>query len=184
MPLKISWPPKYIKNCTACHLSDTRRNVVHGKGYGCWRKGLLFIGEAPGRTEDALGEPFVGPSGTLFREMLKDSGIKDYYITNSILCRPVDSDGKDRMPISSEVYACKPNVNKIIHLVTPRIICFIGKVSAKYYGKAFQDINKFSIVHPAFVLRNGGRYSYMYLDVVKVLKNIKKQYDLIFQEDK
>ena len=46
------------KNCNACSLSNTRNNVVFGKGNQ--KAKILIIGEAPGKDEDLSGEPFVG----------------------------------------------------------------------------------------------------------------------------
>lgn len=34
---------------------------------------LLFIGEAPGVSEDALGQPFIGPAGKLLDQLIKSS---------------------------------------------------------------------------------------------------------------
>ena len=56
------------KNCHACSLSNTRNNVVFGKGNQ--KAKILIIGEAPGKDEDLSGEPFVGRAGKLLNEIL------------------------------------------------------------------------------------------------------------------
>ncbi len=56
------------KYCNKCSLSETRNNVVFGKG--SQEAKILIIGEAPGRDEDQTGEPFVGRAGKLLNEIL------------------------------------------------------------------------------------------------------------------
>ena len=56
------------KNCYACPLSNTRNNVVFGKGNQ--KAEVLIVGEAPGKDEDLSGEPFVGRAGKLLNEIL------------------------------------------------------------------------------------------------------------------
>ena len=47
---------------------------------------LALVGEAPGETEERLGEPFVGSSGKLLDQMLQSSGInrRQCYVTNVV----------------------------------------------------------------------------------------------------
>jgi len=47
--------------CTRCELSLRRQRVVIGSGPTDAR--VVVVGEAPGRTEDEGGEPFIGRSG-------------------------------------------------------------------------------------------------------------------------
>ena len=48
-------------DCNSCRLARTRTNIVAGKGPTS--AAVAFIGEAPGKDEDARGEPFVGRAG-------------------------------------------------------------------------------------------------------------------------
>jgi len=50
-----------VISCTKCKLCKSRKNAVPGNGSGKAR--LMFIGEAPGKNEDKIGEPFVGFAG-------------------------------------------------------------------------------------------------------------------------
>ena len=54
---------------------------------------LAIVGEAPGVEEEIAGIPFVGPSGKMLIEALRDNGIqrKDVYITNVVKYRPPDN---------------------------------------------------------------------------------------------
>jgi uracil-DNA glycosylase len=57
--------------CKKCPLHTTRSNVVFVRGtLPC---DILFIGEAPGVSEDTIGKPFIGPAGKLLDQMIEDS---------------------------------------------------------------------------------------------------------------
>ena len=45
---------------------------------------IVFVGEAPARSEMITGKPFSGPAGFVFNECLESAGIlrSDCYITN------------------------------------------------------------------------------------------------------
>lgn len=51
---------------------------------------ILLIGEAPGREEEIAGIPFVGTSGRLLDEMLKEANIlrREVFFTNVLFTRP------------------------------------------------------------------------------------------------
>lgn len=56
------------QNCQACPLHQNRTQVVTFRGDNpC---DVLLVGEAPGRSEDALGEPFVGEAGYCLKEII------------------------------------------------------------------------------------------------------------------
>ena len=48
-------------SCDRCSLSQKRHQVVIGRGNT--RPDIAIVGEAPGKQEDKLGQPFVGDSG-------------------------------------------------------------------------------------------------------------------------
>ena len=66
----------------------------------------MFVGEAPGATEDELGRPFVGRAGKLLGELLAEAGLvrEDVWITNVVKARPP----KNRDPKAPEVAHCMP----------------------------------------------------------------------------
>ncbi len=79
-------PYTQIKTCPVKSMGCTR--LVFGEGNPDAK--LVFIGEAPGRDEDAMGRPFVGRSGQLLTKSLKMVGLdrSEVYITNIVKCRP------------------------------------------------------------------------------------------------
>lgn len=179
--------PVGIKNCTQCSLSRTRQNVVLGRGN--IPATVLFMGEAPGETEDLLGTPFIGKSGRLFKLMLQDANndseysIPKYFITNTVLCRPVAyNENKksymNRQPTIHEVLKCKRNVFSIIKTVRPKIICFIGKEAEKYYLKDLKNLRCYEIMkiqHPSFLLRTGAQSSPYYGTNIRYLTELFKK---------
>jgi uracil-DNA glycosylase family 4 len=115
--------PKCFK-CDRCGLSKTRRNLVGGDGNG--NSKLVFLGEAPGDTEDREGVPFVGRSGKLLRKLISKNGIKDFYITNVVKCRPPNN----RLPTTEEIATCKQILD--IELESGRkVIVALGKTASE-----------------------------------------------------
>jgi len=75
------------KICTRCpELAATRKTVVFGAGNA--DADLMFVGEAPGASEDEQGVPFVGRAGKLLETLLGEIGIerKDVFIANVLKC--------------------------------------------------------------------------------------------------
>ena len=91
--------------CTSCNLSETRKNVVVGKGNESAQ--VVIIGEGPGEQEDITGLPFVGRAGKMLDTALSSVDIdplEDCYITNIVKCRPPNN----RKPSAGESEACMP----------------------------------------------------------------------------
>lgn len=173
-----------ISQCKQCKLYKSRYNVVIGRGEIPAK--VLFLGEAPGATEDIIGRPFIGKIGALLTKMIEDAKeecvqpFPSYFITNTILCRPVVYSAKyktniNREPDVSEVLKCKRNILSIIRSVDPKIICFVGKEAEKYYYNDLRSIRKYKIkkiMHPAYLLRTGGLSSPYYGTNIRYLTEI------------
>ena len=148
---------RIIGDCTKCGLCKIRRNIVIGRG--SIPAGVLCIGEAPGNSEDVVGMPFFGRSGKLLDSMLEQAGFNvPYYITNTILCHPSDKvGGNNEEPTEEQVFACRDNLVTIYNAVRPELTIFVGKIAESWYKKIFKP--NVTILHPAFLLRTGGRAS-------------------------
>jgi uracil-DNA glycosylase len=75
------------QKCVRCQeLASTRKNVVFGAGNA--DADLMFVGEAPGASEDEQGLPFVGAAGKLLEKLLGEIGLerKDVFIGNTLKC--------------------------------------------------------------------------------------------------
>lgn len=106
--------------CRRCILHEGRRRVVMGRGdVPC---DLLIIGQAPGKVEDEMGEPFRGPAGRLFDRVLRPHADVKLYIANLVGCYPP----RDRAPKAVEVEACTPRLDAIIETVRPWAVLLIG----------------------------------------------------------
>jgi len=113
--------------CTKCKLHQGRQTVVFGEGSP--HAEVLFVGEAPGATEDRTGRPFVGEAGQLLDRILTGAmGLQrqDVYIANVNKCRPPGN----RAPEADEVAACLPFLRQQIALLRPRVIVCLGRTAA------------------------------------------------------
>jgi uracil-DNA glycosylase family 4 len=90
----------------------------------------LFVGEAPGQSEDLQGEPFVGAAGKFLDNLLSQIGFSraDVFITNVVKCRPP----RNRDPSPREVETCTPYLNRQISVIRPRFIVTLGNHSTAY----------------------------------------------------
>jgi uracil-DNA glycosylase len=116
-----------VRDCTRCPLHQGRTNAVFGAGNADAE--LMFIGEAPGASEDRLGLPFVGAAGKLLDKLLAEIGLdrKDVWIGNVLRCRPPDN----RDPQPREIEACQDYLFEQVRLIEPTVICTLGNFSTK-----------------------------------------------------
>ena len=124
---------KEIAVCQRCDLARSRTHTVPGEGPE--NAEIMFIGEAPGFHEDRQGRPFVGAAGKFLDELLASIGLTrdDVYICNVIKCRPPGN----RDPLSDEIAACRPFLDKQIELIQPKLIVTLGRYSmARYFPNA------------------------------------------------
>jgi uracil-DNA glycosylase family 4 len=150
----------------ACPLESVRTKLVFGAGNA--NADLMFVGEAPGASEDQQGLPFVGRAGQLLNQLLGEIGIQrsDVFITNVICCRPPGN----RDPLPEEIDACKPYLYKKVELIEPKVICTLGNFATKLLTGSPSGITKvhgrpqerevggrvvqlFPLFHPAAALR-------------------------------
>ena len=118
-----------VSGCERCpDLVASRSRIVDGTGPA--DADLLFVGEAPGANEDEQGEPFVGRSGDVLDDTLRDVGLDraDVRITNCVRCRPPDN----RDPRTDELENCRPYLNAEIQRVDPELLITLGKVPAEH----------------------------------------------------
>ena len=100
---------------------------------------IALVGEAPGATEERLGEPFVGESGDVLNKLLHQAGIlrTECYINNVIKERPPDNDikhfinVKDKSPkITSEGERYIEQLKAELNSCSANIIVALGQVPA------------------------------------------------------
>ncbi len=177
---------KWFQKC-ACELKKTATQPVPGDGNP--KAEIVFIGEAPGKSEDEQGIPFVGAAGKFLNEMLAEIGLKreNIYITNIVKYRPPNN----RDPLPEEKDACREWLLEELNFIDPKLIIFLGrhsmndffpaeKISAihgKLLIKKFAKLNTkhfFPLYHPAAALYNGGMRETLMQDFKKIPKVLKK----------
>lgn len=157
--------------CPHCTTATYHRQTVFGEGNASAQ--IVFVGEAPGETEDELGRPFVGRAGQKLEEMIKAMGLsrEEVYIANALKSRPPDN----RTPLQHEVDACGPYLMAQLLAIRPQVIVTLGGPATKLVlgetqgitrlrglwrswtppqGSGLAEIAVMPTYHPAYVLRN------------------------------
>ena len=170
---------KQAQECHLCQLSKSRTQVVFGEGNE--NADIMFVGEAPGMSEDTSGKPFAGKSGDMLTKMIENVLLisrQDVYITNIVKCRPANN----AVPSPSEAHSCHPYLLKQIELIKPKIIIALGETAYHYLSGDdstiedvrgnMQELHGYKLMptyHPSFLLRNPSAKK----DVLEDLKIVK-----------
>ena len=169
--------------CKDCVLHERRKQAVFARGNP--RAELVFVGEGPGRDEDARGEPFVGAAGQLLDKMIAAMGFRqdEIYICNVVKCRPPDN----RTPRPEEALACARFLRPQLQLVAPKIIVALGRCAAEHLGVAqatgpwrgrwgrYQDTPVLPTYHPAFLLRSPQFKKVVWQDLQQVMARFGRE---------
>lgn len=177
---------KWMEECE-CELKKTATQAVPGDGNA--NAGIVFIGEAPGKSEDAQGRPFVGAAGKFLAEMLSIIDLKreDIYITNIVKYRPPNN----RDPLPEEKSACREWLLEELQIISPKLIVFLGRhamnnffpalqiseTHGKLLIKSFKGMSTkyfFPLYHPAAALYDGSMREVLIADFKKIPKVLEK----------
>lgn len=168
--------------CTACALSQGRKNLVFGVGREDAE--VIFVGEGPGEQEDLKGEPFVGPAGQLLDTMLEIIGLdrSRVYIANIVKCRPPHN----RDPLNIEQAACRTWLDRQIALINPKIIVCLGRIAAmamiredfritREHGQWYERDGRrlMATYHPSALLRDPAKRPDAFMDLRELRKEIR-----------
>jgi len=138
--------------CQRCQLCKTRRQVVLMRGKV--PAPILFIGEAPGASENVIGRPFVGPAGKLLDKIIAEAMPNwEFAMTNLVGCIPVENGSKLVEPPRKSIETCQERLEEAVELVNPRMVVYVGKLAAKHRVKANKYTHEVEIIHPAAILR-------------------------------
>ena len=150
-----------IENCKICKIGKSGKSVP---GEGNPQAKIVFIGEAPGKQEAAIGRPFIGRSGQLLRGLIREIGLRedDVYITSPVKYLP------DRgTPTSEDIAHGRIHLMKQFAVIQPKIVVLLGRVAAegvlemkvavsKEHGQIIAEqngIKYYLTYHPAAALR-------------------------------
>jgi DNA polymerase len=130
---------------------------------------ILFIGEGPGYWEDQKGIPFVGNAGALLNQLLQSIKVprEEVFVTNVVHHRPPGN----RDPLPEELLAYGKYLDRIIEVITPKVIVTLGRFSmgkflpgvkiTSVHGKSYainwrgEKLVVVPMFHPAAALRSG-----------------------------
>lgn len=147
-------------------MSRTRDTVVFPRG--SVPADVVFVGMAPGDSEDVSGKPFEGPAGHLMDRIIDRAGLNDgrfrYALTNLVLCRPYTADGVEKVdePESDHVLACKGRLEEFLRIARPRLVVAVGKQPGEWLEPGYKNnvelppgAKLLKIVHPSHLLKGG-----------------------------
>lgn len=170
-------------DCLRCPLAAGRQHLVFGEG--AVPADLMFVGEGPGEQEDLQGRPFVGRAGELLTKMIEAMGLSRdrVFIANVVKCRPPGN----RDPEPGEVTACLPVLQAQIHLVRPRVLVSLGRVSAQTLlqtatpisrlrgrWQRFGGVDLMPTFHPAYLLRSPEKKKEAWQDLQLVMERLRE----------
>lgn len=142
------------------------------KPYGNFKKKVMFIGEAPGKTEDERGKPWQGDMGNMLKTALGTLGFdlfRDGISLNACNCRPPHN----KTPEDHQIEACRKRVQKAIKKYKPNVIILLGysavqSVIGKYWLKNLGKMGRWTgwvipdqnynawicpVFHPSYISR-------------------------------
>jgi uracil-DNA glycosylase len=168
-----------VRTCTRCRLHEQRTLAVPGEGHPSTE--VMFVGEGPGRDEDAQGRPFVGESGKLLTRLIASLGWRrdEVYITNVVKCRPPGN----RDPQADEIAACAPFLRRQLAVLDPAVVVTLGRFSLATFrpgeriGQAHgssrdaspasgaEGAQAFAMYHPAYAVRDPRNEATLFDDI-------------------
>lgn len=130
-------PGKKHPDCLQCGLfNGTAAEPLSSPFMAVWQhpkygveNPVLIVGEAPAGNDDLRGRQFVGKSGTLLRETLKENGVDPLTCAyqNAVRCRPP----KNKLPGNKPAKFCKQFLAHDIEVLRPSWIIVLGKTAAQ-----------------------------------------------------
>ncbi|MFM7052329.1 MAG: uracil-DNA glycosylase family protein [Planctomycetota bacterium] len=142
----------HAAQCPHCTTATAHTRLVFGEGNP--DADLMFVGEAPGETEDQLGRPFVGRAGEKLDEMISAMGLRreDVYIANVLKSRPPDN----RTPLRHEVEQCGPYLLAQVGIIRPKAIVTLGGPASKLLLRSELGITRLRGMFGALEISSGG----------------------------
>lgn len=151
------------KEIEACEICKEEKNGLAVPGEGNPDADIVFIGEAPGKTEARTGRPFIGRSGQLLRSLIREAGLleEEVYITSPVKYLP------DRgTPTPKDIAHGKTHLDKQFAVINPKAVVLLGSVAVQgvlgrkipvktEHGKIIEEQGRRFLVtlHPAAGLR-------------------------------
>jgi DNA polymerase len=138
-----------IAGCRSCKKGCSGK-AVPGEGDADAR--VVFVGEAPGREEAKTGRPFVGRSGKLLRQTVRETGLSEgeVFITSPVHFLPDQG-----TPSREMVLHGREHLFKQLAVIEPDIIVLLGRTACTALLDAKVEVMK---QHGTTVRKNGRTY--------------------------
>jgi len=156
-----------LAQCEKCPLAT--QVGMYGRGdieEGAGQANVVIVGEGPGRTEIALRQVFVGPSGKLLHQMMEKYPLGSFWLTNAALCAGTSAKMK-----TQAAECCKERLFAKIAELRPKVVVSLGNIPTNIFlGKGEGITNRRGTInnieingwkttlvptfHPAAILRN------------------------------
>lgn len=135
--------------------------VIHR---GSLRPRVLFVGEAPGASEDRVGVPFVGAAGKRLDQLVARLGLleSEFAVVNVIKCHPPANRFSDEA-----ARACRPFLARQVEFLQPIMIVPLGVSALSAFRPDLLPISHaagwlsrwrgllfFPMIHPAAAARS------------------------------
>lgn len=170
-----------IEQCKVCKVNKIGKAVP---GEGSPDAQVVFIGEAPGKTEAKTGRPFVGRSGKFLRSLIVKAGLSEegVFITSPVKYLP-----KQTTPTPEEIEHGSVHLNEQLEVIKPKVVVLLGRVAcaallgrdcspAKEHGTIEKKHGRtyFITYHPAAPLYSPALRASMIRDFNKLKRMLQK----------
>ena len=158
---KLAQIAREIAQCGQCRFDSIGKPVP---GDGSPDACLVFVGEAPGRNEAAVGHAFVGRSGKLLRQSIQFLGPKRrIFLTNALKYLP-----RSGVPKPAAIQHGRIHLLQQLQALQPSLVVLLGKTAARaVFGREIPMLKKhgsfcrkvddptlyFITVHPSAAMR-------------------------------
>lgn len=192
-----------LTECQLCSLKKHRQKVVLPVIHGGKKPIIMFLGEAPGHTEDRRGTPFCGAAGKWHHKIRSHIGLPSI-TTNVVKCRPVVTNSvgvvlRNGKPTEKQMKMCSRWLYKEISATKPKLIILYGQYPIKHMldldppvsehvGKFYQ-VDKwekflgyspivFAAYHPATLCYQKDKYYPIWKKHLQLINNYLKELNL------
>lgn len=140
---------KGISMCSICRVGTIGKSVP---GEGSANAEVVFVGEAPGKTEAITGRPFVGKSGKLLRKLIAKIGLSEneIFITSVLKYLP-----KKGIPNISQIKHGRIHLFQQLKIIKPKIVVLLGATACKAIFQRNVSIHK---MHGELIEGEGGKF--------------------------
>ncbi len=165
--------------CTSCFLGGAERTnakFLRNKCIGADGEvgGLLVVGEAPSRDDDAAGVPFIGKPGKLLRDTVKKFWKGPVVYDNAVRCYPIGVEIEEeyvdscRGYLTQTIREAKPT--RIVAVGNAAILALLGRSPPilsirRGYAWLSDGTPVFFVLPPAMALRNHFVYRWFQEDM-------------------